>query len=619
MRKGNDRVVSAQARANWRAARNDNSAELDELRAAVNETARVARSNLLFLLIVGLYLGILVAQTDDMLLLKAGNVDLPIMQVGIPVVTLYAVAPVLFLLLHFNLILRLGQLTTALGLLRDRLEPLPPAEQLRQRVMVYPFDFARLVLGYRDWRTTRRLVFTVVVMLVVVLPLALLLSIQMRFLAYQNETVTLAHQVVVTLDLLVLVTFAAYLARTLGDRQSWPAWHWHVRGRAVGATWPAALVFMFVWTVAIVPESAVERTIGLRSVSAVVFGDWWVHRADFQPTEIEFAILPFRRFLDVRGQKIAANEPLPEEIGGLRAKGEDPDLAWDSVDELDLTGRTLRHGRFSLSRFNRAALGSAILSGAELWGAQLNGADLTGAILNGADLSDAELRGASLFGAELPGADLSYAELHGAVLDNANLVAANMSHSALYGASLQAATLQGAVLESSALFAADLSATELRFVDFRSATWVRPLDWVEVEQGIRSSFELSAWSAQSSRWREAIEERANEPFSLVMPHNRRSKYMCIWHDAMGPFQSWPEPLRICEEQFAEFVVDVACRDSWTAITFLRSYFAPQLLDWTNSSSAPLEEVLHSLETHVGTCPLVDAYVAAARRLVERYK
>ena len=96
-----------------------------ELRDAIDQTARVCRSNLVFLLIVGTFLAILTANTDDMLLLKSGTIGLPLMDVGIPVVVFYAVSPGLYLLLNMNLFFRLVRLTRIVRILRDQFHILP--------------------------------------------------------------------------------------------------------------------------------------------------------------------------------------------------------------------------------------------------------------------------------------------------------------------------------------------------------------------------------------------------------------------------------------------------------------------------------------------------------------
>ncbi|MDD9981639.1 MAG: hypothetical protein OXU81_09820 [Gammaproteobacteria bacterium] len=196
----------------------DTQRDLAELRAAVNESARVARSNMLFLLIVGLYMGILIAETDDLLLLKAGRIDLPLMQVGVPVVTFYMVAPWLFLCLHFNQLVRFGHLTHTVKQFRDRVSSLEKSEQHLQITMVFPFDFVRMVLSLS--RPGRWLGFFIVSVLIAVLPVLLLIWLQTRFLAYQSEDITLSHQICITADMCLLFAFVWYVIRELTSEKA---------------------------------------------------------------------------------------------------------------------------------------------------------------------------------------------------------------------------------------------------------------------------------------------------------------------------------------------------------------------------------------------------------------
>ena len=71
----------------------------DKLLDSVNETAKIARTSLLFFLVVALYLLIIVGTTTDLMLLRGEIVALPLMEVGVPVVVFYTVAPLIFLLL----------------------------------------------------------------------------------------------------------------------------------------------------------------------------------------------------------------------------------------------------------------------------------------------------------------------------------------------------------------------------------------------------------------------------------------------------------------------------------------------------------------------------------------
>ena len=91
----------------------------------------------------------------------------------------------------------------------------------------------------------------------------------------------------------------------------------------------------------------------------------------------------------------------------------------------------------------RAAVASAVASGANLSGADLRGANLSDANLSGANLSGANLRDANLSGANASVANLRVANLSDANLTRANLSGANLSGADLRGANLRDAYLSG--------------------------------------------------------------------------------------------------------------------------------------------------------------------------------
>jgi len=97
----------------------------------------------------------------------------------------------------------------------------------------------------------------------------------------------------------------------------------------------------------------------------------------------------------------------------------------------------------------KAAVESAVKSGADLSGADLSSANLSSAYLCGADLTSANLSGAYLCGADLSSANLSSAYLCGANLcgsdlTSAYLCGANLTSAYLCGANLCGANLSGA-------------------------------------------------------------------------------------------------------------------------------------------------------------------------------
>lgn len=100
-----------------------------ELRRAVDEAAQLARVLTFTFLSVWLYLIITAAATTHRDLLVGCDVTLPVLGVGVPLHMFYAPAPLLFLVLHGNLLLHLQTLARRIDRLDAALERLGPAER----------------------------------------------------------------------------------------------------------------------------------------------------------------------------------------------------------------------------------------------------------------------------------------------------------------------------------------------------------------------------------------------------------------------------------------------------------------------------------------------------------
>lgn len=149
--------------------------DFSDLRASINDTARVARANLLFLLIVGVYLGILVANTTDMSMLKEGVIALPLMQVSVPVVIFYVLAPGLYFFLNANMLLHLYRLSRLTGTLIREITRVDPAQLRHQSNLLFSFDFLQLLWPTHHPAGFRSIVFVAVLATTALLPLGLLL------------------------------------------------------------------------------------------------------------------------------------------------------------------------------------------------------------------------------------------------------------------------------------------------------------------------------------------------------------------------------------------------------------------------------------------------------------
>ena len=208
---------------------------------------------------------------------------LPLMEVGIPVVAFYIVAPLIFLLLHSNLLLRLCQLTRNVsrwkktpggqkddhGSTKTIKECKANNNSKEQKddhsFLVFPLDFALLLLdGKPRWS-----LWVVVVTQIYILPIIVLLTLQMSFLAYQSSDITVGHQLIVTADFVLLFLFVCFVIRTWAgrkvERNHVLKMLFQMLGRVFSAGLvliSASLVLIFTWAIFIVPNSG-QETMGI--------------------------------------------------------------------------------------------------------------------------------------------------------------------------------------------------------------------------------------------------------------------------------------------------------------------------------------------------------------------
>lgn len=594
---------------------------VEALRESINQTARVSRANQLFLLIIGTYIALLIANTDDTLLLKGDLIELPLMQVGIPVVLFYAVAPCLYVLFNCILFLRLYRLSSIAKLLRSRIAHHTHADHRVETHLLFPFDFLQVMVNSPGARGSLYLTLGIVIISLGLLPLLLLLWLQTRFLPYQDEGITLIHQLSITAYIAALILFSIAIIRTTSKESSahwWPRRALDPKSLSLLAIAVASLfALIFTWCIALVPESRMERNIGITAAIEILFEDWW--RTE---TRLGTATPYFRRHLHVVGREVALHE-LPNEVKAAVVQGANEENAWKQMEELDLSGRELKYARFDFAQFRRVVLDNATLDGASFGNAELIGVSLVGAslkdtimsnsaihstnfskgLLHGMDLSDsemhdavftgAELHGLNLSGAKLNGGDFNGAELHGAELRDAQfygtdlgqaeLWGASMLNTTMYGVNLQAAEMYGIntamvggalsifltfVLPSMSMNIVNLEQVKVagaevfgvsgNYIYGMGVDSVKPDDWEEVAQGIKTGLERRAGGIKLTE--EKIDGRMNriakqvdESDPLVGFSPIASYKACFWHNNTGWFSSREPTGEDCDRELVEYV------------------------------------------------------------------
>jgi len=453
------------------------------------------------------YVLVIVFGTTDMDLLIGKGVKLPVVDVTVPIVGFYAVAPYLVVLVHFNLLLQLQLLSrqlynfdTAVAKEEERLGG------LRDRLHIFPYTY---YLVGRPGPIVRRLLGIGVGITLLVLPLATLLVLQLRFLAYQDQAVTWAQRIAVWVDV-ALVIILWPLIMDWGD--SWRDYLRRVRSylRQHWAVWAVLWVFVVMPGLATTTGVFVAMLwtmLGLFMVPDIV---WWRDRRRGPEDAIPVADptvrgmlmlllivnlgVPLPLILLAEGEWLLAGHIVDREVNpsfrrldlveeALFAKPNKPELltqlregdpikikeALRQVEPVKLRGRRLRGAKFTSAFLPRADMSEARLQGADLWGANLQGANMTYAYLQGAEMSGAQLQGADLMWATLRGTHLERAQLQGAILMGAQLQGAILTGAQLQGANLMGAKLQGADLVGAKLQGAKLLGAQLQGADLREA------------------------------------------------------------------------------------------------------------------------------------------------------
>jgi uncharacterized protein YjbI with pentapeptide repeats len=431
-------------------------------------------------------------------------VKLPFLNIDLPLLAFFFLAPILFLFAHGYTLMHLVMLTEkakdydqalreqigADNLIGDKLRRQLPSNIFIQylagpaRLRKSAFGYA---LGFVAWTT------------LAVAPVLLLLMMQFQFLPFHSSFITWTQRIVLTLDLALIWWLWGTIrsGREIDKSRGALFWTGRTFGLAAGialtvgailfstavATFPGEWQEDHLPSARILPEITNDPPQSLIKTSEKVSLHDWIFDSPLNQIT-RHRLLPFSNTLVLTGfnvlEGLHIDDPKAADwrdfvfhARGRDLKGASFDFA--SLSRVDFTGARLEGASLLRAQLDSASLVQALLQGASLEGAHLQGASLEYAQLQGATLDQAQLQGAKLDGAQLQGARLvqaqlqgasfSAAQLQGAMLDDARLQGATLADAQLQGASLTGAQLQGAVL-----YHAQLQAASLRFAQLQGAS-----------------------------------------------------------------------------------------------------------------------------------------------------
>jgi uncharacterized protein YjbI with pentapeptide repeats len=443
-----------------------------------------------------------VAHTD--LLLNA-PIKLPLLQIDIPLTTFFLVSPVLFVLVHFGVLLHhamLSQKAYALNDLMRRDETQPGSHYLRLEVSSY--FFSQSEAGPRRSLITKILLGSMTFLTLDLLPLLLLLYFQVSYMPVHDGAATWYHRLYICSDLFVLLLVGIGrhasnegLFRRFGSGL-------RVSGNAIlnFLTWPTLLFGSI--CVATLPADApsLERDIGRFMMT-------------LRPTKVPFDVTN-QNCKQMNGNQCAFwltafifEQPI-DYVSGRRPWFSRNLVVTDKESlfpshqsnlpeaRISLRGRDLRYATFDRSNLQLVDFTAADLSGANLKGADLSEAILGCAIrgwryvvrpdgaggekissedeedcsiLIGADLSEAKLTNGTLNRALLDSVILTRTNLQGFDLQHLSLREANFTDADLRGADMSGALLHGALFINARAEGASFVGAFMRGADLANANF----------------------------------------------------------------------------------------------------------------------------------------------------
>jgi uncharacterized protein YjbI with pentapeptide repeats len=472
--------------------------DLGSIRGAVDDAAAVGGALWFSYLFVLFYLAVAAGAVTHADLFRENPVKLPFLNIDLPLLAFFFLAPILFLFTHGYTLLHLVMLTEKAKdydqALREQIGADSPAsDKLRRQLpsnifIQYLAGPAKLrksasgyALGFVAWTT------------LAVAPVLLLLMMQLQFLPFHSSFITWSQRIVLVLDLALIWWLWGTIrsGRETGHGRGAPFWAGRVIGLAAGVALTICAI-LFSWTAATFPgEWQEDHWLNLplfRSSDEaghpinVSLHDW-IFRSPLDDIT-RHRLLPFANTLVLIGfnvlEELHIDNPKKEDGREFifHARGRDlkgASIDFGSLPRVDFEGAQLEgaslHGAqlqgasLEQAHLQRASLQGAHLEGSTLEKAQLQGGSLNLAQLQGASLHLAKLQGVSLDAAQLQGASLDGAQLQGASLFGAQLQGASLGFAQLQGASLVSAQLQGASLVEARLQAASLDAAQLQGAD----------------------------------------------------------------------------------------------------------------------------------------------------------
>jgi len=315
--------------------------EISVAAEAVNEGSKHAAGFFSVFLLVSVYIAVAVGSTTHLMLLNETSLPLPILGVSLPIRSFFITIPIVFVLLHLNLLIHFRMLEYQVRAFEFSLLKLKPEsgegeEDLkllrgRYRKQLFPFFITRSMLDSEDKASLSILIRSLFWWTFFAIPVVTLIYIELQFLPYHNVGITWGHRLALVLNVAIL-TFGWGFTWDSGVRYRLPN-----KGGPVTA-FLALASFLFSWLFLAIPGEPQDRH------------EWTANSSDSDIVAWFKSIYNHRNMViahEVIGKNIPTIKDRTEYLLDEKTK-----KTWlDSEPVTDISDRNLKFAKFSRTTF----------------------------------------------------------------------------------------------------------------------------------------------------------------------------------------------------------------------------------------------------------------------------
>lgn len=465
--------------------------DLAKLEASVNSTSQRAVTQWLAYLSLWAYLFFTTLSITHRDLILLTPVKLPLIGVELGLRGYFWSAPPLFWVFHLYLVRKITVLARDVAFYRDVIRRFVPSETAREPLYrrLDAFFLTRLLgHGEQGW-LLRWLDSGIAVATVVVMPLALMMAFQLKYLAYHAVWATDWHRFWLLADVLLLAVPLLWLLwrrprganDVEGKKRPSRAWlqGW---GVAVGQTLGIALVFggiaAFSLLVVTYPDDRMDWALSVVGLSDEdhPLSSWRV----LTPLDTDFVndekLDKVQWTVDLRGRDLRGAQLSGADLRKARMTGvdlRDANISDSQLDGADISNSNIKNASMQNSKLKSSNISNSYIKDANISYSQLQGANIKNTRIISSDLSNSNLNGADISDSNIIDSDIEKSYMRGSDLSNAFIFRSNIRNSKIQGSYMRKTKFSLVTIENSDLQGADISDSQIEAVNVSGANFWR--------------------------------------------------------------------------------------------------------------------------------------------------